>query len=185
MADALRIPNRERCYEILRENQVPPHIVKHCEVVTKVALYLARELNRVDEDLDLALIEAAALLHDVTKHLSLKSGEDHALSGQKLLEQLGYPEVARIVGQHVFLKPGPPGAPIREEEVVFYADKRVKHTEIVSLKERFRDLKVRYGKTVHSLIKIEHMESLCKLLERRLFKKLPFNPERLEELNDA
>ncbi|OAG27489.1 HD domain-containing protein [Thermodesulfatator autotrophicus] len=182
---AIRVPSRERCYEILKENQVPPHIVKHCEVVTKVAVYLARELNKVGENLDLPLVEAGALLHDVTKHISLKTGENHALTAEKLLLELGYPEVARIVGQHIFLKPGPPGEPIREEEVVFYADKRVKHTRIVSLKERFRDLKIRYGKTVSSLIRIEHMESLCKLLERRLFKKLPFNPAKLEELNNA
>ncbi len=180
-----RVPDRERCYEILRENQVPDHIVKHCEKVALVATFLAKALCEAGENLDPVLVEAGALLHDVTKHLSLKTGENHAFSAAKLLERLGYPEVARVVGQHIFCPPGPPGSPIREEEIVFYADKRVMHTRIVPLKERFRDLKERYGHNVVSLIRLDRLYELTKLLERRLFKKLPFGPEKIQELEDA
>ncbi len=183
--DYLRLPDRRRCYEILRENQVPSHIVAHCEKVALVATFLAEALCREGEELDLALVEAGALLHDVTKHLSLKTGENHALSAASLLERLGYPQVAKVVASHIFCPPGPPGTPIREEEIVYYADKRVKHTRIVTLKERFEDLKERYGRSVSSLIRLDHLYELTRLLERRLFKKLPFGPERLLELEDG
>ncbi len=177
-----RVPDRARCYEILRENQVPQHIVKHCEKVALVATFIAEGLCEIGEDLDLSLVEAGGLLHDVTKHLSLKTGENHALSAAKLLERLGYPEVAKVVARHIFCPPGPPGSPIREEEIVYYADKRVKHTQIVTLKERFEDLKERYGHNVFSLIRLDHLYEMTKLLERRLFKRLPFGPERILEL---
>ncbi|WP_169352753.1 HD domain-containing protein [Thermodesulfatator atlanticus] len=180
-----RVPDVSRCYEILHENGVPPHIIAHCEKVSLVACYLTEALCAVGEDLDLALVKAASLLHDVTKHISLKTGENHATSAAKLLTRLGYPEVAKIVAQHIFLTPGPPGSPIREEEIVYYADKRVMHDKIVTLKERFEDLKMRYGKNPSSIVNIERLYFLTKLLERRLFKKLPFGPERLLELDHA
>ncbi len=173
------IPNRPQCYEILRNYGVPAHIVTHCEMVARVGVFLGEALKEVGEPLNLALIEAAGLLHDLTKHRSLITGENHAESAAKLLTELGYPEVARVVAQHIFLKPGPPGSAIREEEIVYYADKRVKHTEIVSLKERFEDLRERYGRTVSSLVRLYRLEELTKLLERRLFKKLPFGPDDL------
>lgn len=178
----MSIPDRNQCYAILRERGVPPHIVAHCELVAKIGVFLARALNEVGEHLNVPLVEAAGLLHDLTKHESLVTGENHALSAARVLEELGYPEVARIVAQHIFLLPGPPGSPLREEEIVYYADKRVKHTEIVSLKERFDDLRVRYAKGVGSLIRLYHLEELTRLLERRIFKKLSFDPDQLKEL---
>ncbi len=180
----MRLPSREECYAILKEYQVPPHIVAHGERVAQVALFLARALKEVGEPLCLPLIEAAGLLHDLTKHWSLKTGENHALSAARELRARGYPEVAAVVAQHIFLKPGPPGAPLRPEEIVYYADKRVKHTEIVPLKERFRDLRARYGKDTYALIRLRWLEDLTKLLERRLFKKLPFGPEKVQELGE-
>ncbi len=179
----MRVPTREQCYEILAQYDVPPHIVAHSERVAQVACFLAEALKKVGEPLDLALIEASALLHDLTKYWSLKTGENHALSAARELRSLGYPEVAEVVAQHIFLIPGPPGAPIRAEEVVYYADKRVKHTEIVLLKERFKDLRLRYGRDIASLLRLRRLEDLTRLLERRLFKKLPFGPEKVQELS--
>jgi putative nucleotidyltransferase with HDIG domain len=156
--------------------------VAHCELVARIGVFLAQALRKAGEPVNVALVEAGGLLHDLTKHQSLATGENHAETAAKILEELGYPEVAKVVAQHIFLKPGPPGSPIREEEIVYYADKRVKHTEIVSLKERFEDLRQRYGKTVGSLIRLYRLEELTRLLEMRLFKKLPFGPEKIQEL---
>ncbi len=180
----LGIPDRKRCYEILHEFGVPPHIVAHGEMVARVGVLIARALEEVGEPVDVALVEAAGLLHDLTKHRSLVTGENHAETAAQELRRLGYPRVAEVVAQHVFLKPGPPGSPIREAEIVYYADKRVRHTEIVSLKERFEDLRARYGKTVSSLVRLHRLEEMTRLLERRIFKKLPFGPEKVKELLD-
>ncbi len=179
----MRIPSLSDAYRLLCEEGVPPHIVRHCEKVALVAVFLGRELRHQGEPLDLALVCAGGLLHDLTKHHSLRTGENHAESARRKLFDLGYPEVAEVVGQHIFLKPGPPGHPIRAEELVYYADKRVRHEEIVSLEERFVDLRERYGRRTSSWVRIWRLEELTKLLERRIFKPLPFGPEKVLELN--
>jgi len=61
------IPTREQCFELIRRYQMLPHIVQHSELVTEVALLIARKLNSCGQQLDLALVEAGALLHDITK----------------------------------------------------------------------------------------------------------------------
>ncbi|RUM87991.1 MAG: metal-dependent phosphohydrolase [Thermodesulfatator sp.] len=183
--ESMRIPSLEECYRLLEEEGVPPHIVRHGERVALVGAFLARNLREVGEPLSLPLVVAGGLLHDLTKHHSLKTGENHAESARRKLLEWGYPEVAEVVGSHIFLRPGPPGTPIRAEEVVYYADKRVRHEEIVSLEERFRDLRERYGRRPSSWVRLWRLEELTKLLERRLFKKLPFPPEKLLALNQV
>ncbi len=180
-----RIPSRAECYEILRRNEVPEHIIAHCEKVATIAVFIAKELKAKGEPINVALVEAGGLLHDCTKHISFKKGENHAQSAARLLRELGYPEVAHVVAQHIFLKPGPPGSLITEEEIVYYADKRVMHTKIVPIHVRFEDLRKRYGKTVSSLIRLYQLEDITKLIERRIFKKLDFGPEKIQELDDG
>ena len=170
---------------MLEKNGVPLHIRRHMEKVALVGVFLGRELIERGERLNLELLCAGGLLHDLTKHHALRTGENHAESARNLLLRLGYPEVAEVVGRHIFLKPGPPGGPIREDELVYYADKRVKHERIVSLKERFCDLRERYGRRPSSWVRIFYLEDLTKLLERRIFKRLPFGPEKILELNQV
>ena len=70
-----------------------------------------------------------ALLHDLGKTACLGTLNNHAELGADILEDLGYPDVAQVVREHVhldgdILDP----RPLREAEVVNYADKRVLHT---------------------------------------------------------
>ena len=95
---------------------------------------------------------------------------------------MGYPQVAEIVRQHVVLDDGIPTGPVTETVLVHYADKRVKHTTIVSLAERFRDLKERYGKTPSALAWLESLEGKTVELEKRIFHELPITPESLASL---
>jgi hypothetical protein len=95
---------------------------------------------------------------------------------------LGYPEVAEIVRQHVVLDDGIPPGQITEAILVHYADKRVKHTAIVSLAERFQDLKERYGKNPPALAWLEDLERKSYELEEQIFQKLTIKPESLASL---
>ena len=173
------VPAPDKCFALLQENAVPGHVVQHSRVVHGVALYLCRALTRQGEELDQALVEAGSLLHDITKMKSLDIGEGHPQSGARLLSRLGYPQVAEIVRQHVVLDDGTYTGPVTEAALVHYADKRVKHTTVVSLVERFRDLKVRYGKTPPALAWMESLEGKTVLLEKRIFHELPITPESL------
>jgi putative nucleotidyltransferase with HDIG domain len=173
------IPTPDKCFVLLQENGVPEHIIQHSRVVHGVALYLCRALIRQGEKLDQALVEAGSLLHDITKMKSLEIGEGHPQSGAHLLSRLGYPQVAEIVRQHVVLDDGISSGPVTEAVLVHYADKRVKHTTIVSLGERFRDLKERYGKSPSAWAWLEGLEGKSLELEERIFHKLPIPPESL------
>ncbi len=171
-------------YELLEKERVPEHIVRHSEKVALISLCLGSFLKVVNNpSLDLLVLTVSALLHDVKKMESIKTGENHAASGYKLMVSLGYPRVGEIIYSHIFLELPKSGDPIKEEEIVFYADKRVKHDEIVTLKERFADLRARYGRTLKAILRMRLLEDMTLLLERRLFKGLPFSPSLLNNLN--
>jgi putative nucleotidyltransferase with HDIG domain len=179
------VPKPEDCFLLLKKFEVPVHIVEHSQAVRRVASYLCRLLHRRGERLDLARVEAASLLHDIAKVNNKNKGEGHAEAGAKLLRELGFPEVSEIVRQHVVLDPGIDHGRISEAEVVHYADKRVKHTAIVSLEERFQDLRDRYGKSSEALAWLQEMERQGLLVEERIFQKISISPEALTEMGDS
>jgi len=150
--------------------------------VAQVSLVIARLLAGCGLLLDPSLIDAGALLHDITKMSSMRQGENHATSGAQLLDGLGYPQVAEIVRQHIFPDLETPGT-ITEAQVVFYADKRVQHEVIVSLADRLRDLQERYGGTPERNARMAAMNRHTEILEGRIFTWLPINPEILNSLN--
>lgn len=165
------IPTPKQCLLILKNHQVPEHIIRHSQIVYHIALYLGRELNKNGEKLNLPLIGAGALLHDIAKI----EEDDHARAGAEILIRLGYPEIAEIVRQHVILDQ-PQLERIDEAAVVHYADKRVKHTKIVSLAERFDDLRWRYGKTPEALAWLNQLQETTRATEIRIFQKIGKDP---------
>jgi hypothetical protein len=66
--------------------------------------------------------------------------------------------------------------------VVNYADKRVRHDRIVSLSERFVDLKERYGKSQRSFERLNDLEKGTFELEEKIFSILEINPADLQSL---
>ena len=176
------VPNAEECFLLLRKHQVPENVVEHSRRVNQIALTLCRELNRQGEGLDPAVVEAASLLHDIAKVASFQTRENHSRAGARLLHELGFPAVAEIVRQHVVLDSGADHGRITEAALVHYADKRVKHTEIVSLGDRFADLKERYGKSPEARSWIDAMERQSLLLEDLIFRKVPLSPESLSQI---
>ncbi|OGP63965.1 MAG: hypothetical protein A2170_12265 [Deltaproteobacteria bacterium RBG_13_53_10] len=158
------------------------HIMDHCIEVAKVALFLSNELNKRGQKIDLNLVEASSLLHDLTKTLCLKTKEDHAKTGAVVLKALGYVRVGEVVGEHVHLSRERDPFVISEEEVVNYADKRVRHDRIVSLDERFIDLIDRYGKDARAQQRIESLRGETFTVEAKIFSVLGIDPDALEEL---
>ncbi len=119
-------PTRSECLDLMTAYQMLPHIQAHCWRVRDVALFLGEQLLAAGVALQLPLLEAGALLHDLAKTASLKNGGEHARLGAEWLTRLGYPAVAEIVREHVWLSRNPTEPwPLREVELVNYADKRV------------------------------------------------------------
>jgi len=173
----------EECLKLLEQHNVPEHIIEHSRVVHRLALSLCRALNGNGEKLDCTRVAAGSLLHDIAKMESLGTGENHSRAGAALLSRLGFPAVAEIVRQHVVLDGGIPQGQITESELVHYADKRVLHTRVVSLRERFRDLKERYEKSPEALSWLENLEDQSFKLEERIFQRLPIKPEFLDSFS--
>src|SRR5207245_11621610 len=72
----------------------------HSEGVARVASEAARRLEAAGIPLDVGLVEAAALLHDIDK-LETRGGRGiHGLTGATMLEQMGFGELAPPVASH-------------------------------------------------------------------------------------
>jgi len=126
--------------------QVPENIRKHSIVVTKVAIKIAQKLKNQGLAMDPDLVYTASMLHDIAKARCLHNDKKHTKEGARILKQEGYPKIAKIVAKHgldAILEKN--GLDSIEAKIVYYADKRVNHDQIVSLSERLRYIKDRYN----------------------------------------
>jgi putative nucleotidyltransferase with HDIG domain len=172
------IPSREVCYELLEKYHMPAHIKAHSQVVAKIAGLIGHGLIQAGVALSPEKIAAGALLHDIAKGLCFDSAEDHALKGAEICRSHQMDEIALIVEKHIRLPGYEIEGGITEEEIVYYADKRVNHDVIVSLEERMEYLFERYAKDSAKLQGlIRNNFKLCKEVEDKLFAFLPFTPE--------
>jgi uncharacterized protein len=182
MNSSKNIPDRSTCIELMERYQMLPNIREHCRTVSRAALALAAELNNNGEALNLLEIEAAALLHDITKTKSLDTRENHAETGAHLLSSLGYGRIAQIVNAHISIPDIDAGGRVTEEEVVNYADKRVRHSTVVSLDQRFEDLMQRYGRSSESQHHIMQMKIKTRAVEDKIFSRISRSPDDLPAL---
>jgi putative nucleotidyltransferase with HDIG domain len=176
------IPTREECFRLMAEYGMLDHIIDHSTEVARVALFLSTELNKRGQRIDLSLVEAASLLHDLTKTECFKTKEDHAQTGSQVLKIMGYERVGEVVAEHILLSKRKDATFVSEEEVVNYADKRVQHDRIVSLKERFNDLQDRYAKDQRAFGLLEELKKATFEIENKIFSILMIDPNNLQSL---
>jgi uncharacterized protein len=176
------IPSRETCLVLMDREGMLPHIKAHSLQVARVALGLGGHLNPPHPNLDMPLIEAGALLHDIAKTPCLKTKGNHALIGEEMVRAMGFESVACIVGQHVRLE-NDPLAMDRVDEIILvhYADKRVRHDEVVDLEERFDYLVQTYGRSPEAVERIKALYQETLEMEKKIFLHLPFSPRDLKE----
>jgi len=181
------VPTIDQCTRLMEQYQMLPNIRRHSLVVARIAELLATGLQgRVNEHQlpNRRLCVSGALLHDIAKTPCLDGSCDHARAGAEICRQHGFPEIAEIVEEHVILqKPNPARyqhGSFTAREIVYYADKRVRHDEIVSLDERLDYIIEHYGQndaSLHRLIRANFNQ--CLQLERFLFNFLDFSPAQL------
>ena len=159
---------------------MPHHICRHSLMVTEVALFLGRLLNANGSNLNLDLVEAAALLHDIGKQQCLEQGGDHAVLGARMLEGIAHPAIAGIVSEHIHLEWAQIAAPLTESVLVNYSDKRVKHDQVVSIEERYHDLIARYARSLTQRQRLLDKLNLYLELEKSIFRHLNIKPMGVE-----
>lgn len=166
MDDTYAIPARQQCLELMEAHGMLPNIKAHSLTVCTYALSLAAAANARGCSFDLAAIEAAALLHDITKTRSLATDENHAATGAELLRELGFAPIAGMVEGHI--SPPKNGDGLSAEELISYADKRVLHDRVVSLEERFGYLYERYGRDARTVERITRARVRTEQIEAKL-----------------
>ena len=170
------LPKKEICLHWLEQHGIKGEVLEHSKLVNKIAVFLAKSLIAKTELIDLQLTDRASLLHDIGKNED--SQQHHSIVGAKILDELGYPKLAAAVKHHkgdFILNHKFNGW---EELLVYYADKRVLGTDLLSLDERISRLKQMQPENIGTLSNILTKQ---KALESQIFQHLEFTPSDLKE----
>lgn len=129
---------------------MPEKGVAHGLAAAQVAMRLGRKLNDHGYSLHLQLLHNAALLHDIGK-----GAPDHELRGGEMLANLGLEKLTAIVAAHRSVPP-PASGRLTEKEIVCLADKLVRGSRLVSIRERFSEKLDRYEDDLEARKAIHH-----------------------------
>lgn len=193
----------EKFYE---EWGTPLHVRTHIKQVTNVATQLANAFIKKNEIINLNLLYSAVMMHDIArvcdfhelnkdnfieeitdekwekwKDLRKKcAGIHHANVARDFFKKLNYLKTAELIYAHKSRVIAEESGLLNtlEKKIIYYSDKRVKHDEIVSLKERFRDGWERYGEYDNTQTRklFEDVEKRTFELEKELFEGLDIEP---------
>jgi len=185
----------------------PMHVREHQKQVAKVALQIGQALVDKNIIIDLNMLNTAALLHDMSRVVdfyqmdktkfsekitdekwvkwqdmrSQYKGMHHADVACGALYEDGYYKTAELIRLHksTTIIEEPEKFGLLEIAILYYADKRVKHDKIVSLTERYRDGRERYGGYNSEEEKELHLqvEKAAHDLEKQLFELIDLKPE--------
>lgn len=110
----------------------------HVEVVSRVALFFAYKLLEKGYEINIDLLRAACLLHDIDKNVPKKPGERHPDGAVRILRKEGMEEVAKVVERHSLhtILDASLAPKTWEEKLLYLADKMVKQ-EAVGVDGRF------------------------------------------------
>lgn len=194
----MNLPTKKECYEILDSYHVPDNVIRHSKLVAKISVKIGKKFIEKGINVNLELIERAALLHDVLrtlefcdfqgfvetltpeqkKHIEgLKAKYDglfHGESGGRELEDK-FPEMAEVIKAHGFFSKDIKQMSV-EELIVNYADKRCDDDNTVTLKQRFESGAKRWKHTAN----VDKAYERALLLENLILSRLRMRPEELE-----
>ncbi len=165
------VPDEVACLTLWDKYAMLPNVRAHSRAVADTALYLADTILNKGIALRRDMVLAAALLHDLAKTYCIRYGGGHdQLGAVWVLAECGNPALAQAVLYHVDWpwfegELAPAANPFRLPLIISWADKRVRHDEVVSLQERFEDLMARYGKTERSRAHLIRHHQQAKELE--------------------
>ena len=188
--------NLQDIHQLYKECHTPLHVQKHMEMVAKIATHMAKKIHENGHKIDVKKVRDLALIHDLMKAITFKNitpktfiknptkqdlqmwekwkkkynGSDieatsNILKAKKeiyLSEAVMSQQFDAITSKKYPLK-------TLEEKIVYYADKRVAHTEFVSLKIRLQEGYKRYNGNKKKSQKTKNVELAIHMLEEELF----------------
>ncbi len=205
----MKLPTHAECLTLLDQYRTPRHVVQHCLMVDRVALFLAKRLKKYGSTIDVETVDRAALLHDILrvvnfegfdpKHFAqtiskedlalwraqktLYSGVHHATAAKHELTKLGFKTLGTIVEAHRADAINGKVAKLDslEKKVLYYSDKRVAHTEIVSVAQRFAEWGKRHEWNAQKLKEVAVEKKKVLELEQELMELSHMKPRGLKE----
>lgn len=199
----------EQIQKLYSEFHTPLHVQRHCKAVAEFGALLARKLQEQGINVNEGLVYDAGLLHDLVRYVDFRvlnpeewnydveqadvafwksmrvqyAGVHHADVGADILESKGFHDLAEIVRKHNFLQILK-GFNTWEEKLVYYADKRAKHDEIVPLLERLMDGRKRNQPHLMSDPLSSELDTKVAVLEAEIFAAIGMSPEALDALSE-
>jgi CTP:molybdopterin cytidylyltransferase MocA len=166
------LPTPAECEAILGDASFfESETAAHCRRVAEVAVHIGQTLAASNVPLDIRRIEAAALLHDISK-----GEKNHAAAGARKLSDMGFSGIADIVSTHMDISVSGAASPT-EAEVVYLADKLVRGDALVPLDVRFRHKLAKYGHDPSARIAIQkrraNAEAILDRMEQSVGKSFP------------
>ena len=164
-----RLPLQDKAIKLLEKSSCPLNVIQHCKTVAKLAVKMAKILQKKGFRVDIELVETGALLHDIGR--SKIHTVDHAIIGAKIAESAGMPEaVSKIIERHV--GGGIPqdeavrlGWPEKnylpetlEERIVTYADKLVEGNKKVPINKTIAQFSRKLGKDHPSISRLKALD---------------------------
>ncbi len=162
----INLPDRDECFQMLREYHIPSHVLRHSLAVAKLAVFLGHRLAEKGIDINIDLIDRACLLHDIvrvcdfdrldyTKFDQQVTAEDkrvwqrirnmyghmvHEDAAYEILKD-DYPELATIIKKHRYM--GLLDEDMKpktwQEKLIYYSDCKVMHDRIVPVRQRLEE----------------------------------------------
>jgi hypothetical protein len=156
----------------------------HCRLVAQLAVWFAHELVKKDPTLsiDIPLLEASALLHDIDKAVAKLPHERHPDAAVRVLRERGLDKVADVVRTHPLhaILDQTISPKTWEQKLLFLSDKMVKYS-IGSVDERF-DLWRAEHLPSDAVIILDQAYPKVKLLESRICSMIGVTPDTVSEL---
>ena len=160
---------------MMREAGCSPQVIDHCVSVTKIAMNMAEELSSCGIMVDMRLVEAGALMHDIGR--SRTHSVEHGAIGGEIARKLKLPEaLARVIERHVGggitfeeadrigMRRGNYVPETLEEKIVAYADKLIEGDRLVDIRVTLEKFEEELGMGHPALVRLralhDEMESL-------------------------
>ncbi len=159
------IPTEEQAKKLWDKYRLPENKRVHVALVAQVAVSFASKIQNVN----IPLVRAAGLLHDIDKAAQKLPGEQHPDTAVRILKEEGMEEVAALVKTHPLHAILDPMITPKtwEEKCLYLADKMVKY-EILTVDERF-DLWRAEDLPENARTILEQAYPKVKLLEREMY----------------
>jgi putative nucleotidyltransferase with HDIG domain len=142
------------CYRLFAEHGTPPHIIRHCETVSRVACNIAASLRAAGREIDPELARVAGLLHDIAR-----LEKDHAARAAEIAGRYDA-RLADIVRVHMNHDIARTVDAFTEADALSLADRSVLEDAFVGYEPRIKAIIARFSDNPEA---VSHLQA--KLLE--------------------